>query len=71
MKITNDIINEGYVFYSILKQFIDYVLNLNIDNIKKAKILYNLSNVEKIINNSGDEYSQLLKILNDVRMAFI
>jgi replication factor C subunit 2/4 len=71
LKITNDIINEGYVFYSILKQFIDYVLNLNIDNIKKAKILYNLSNVEKIINNSGDEYSQLLKILNDVRMAFI
>ena len=71
LKITNDIINQGYVFYSILKQFIDYVLNLNIDNIKKAKILYNLSNVEKIINNSGDEYSQLLKILNDVRMAFI
>lgn len=71
LKITNDIINQGFVFYSILKQFIDYVLNLNIENNKKAKILYNLSNVEKIINNSGDEYSQLLKILNDVRMAFI
>ena len=71
LKITNEIINEGYVFYSILKQFIDYVLKLDITNHKKAKILYNLSNVEKIINNSGDEYSQLLKILNDVRMAFI
>ena len=71
LKITNEIINEGYVFYSILKQFVDYVLNLDINSSKKANILYNLSNVEKIINNSGDEYSQLLKILNDVRMAFV
>ncbi len=71
LKITNDIINEGFVFYSILKQFIDYVINLNINDTQKAKILYNLSNVEKIINNSGDEYSQLLKILNDIRVAFI
>ena len=26
LKIVNEIINEGYVFYSILKQFVDYVL---------------------------------------------
>jgi len=56
LNITNEIINEEYVFYYILKQFTDYIINLKITDSKKAYILYNLSNVEKIINNNSNKY---------------
>jgi replication factor C subunit 2/4 len=67
IKITKDIINKGYVFNSIINKMIEYIIdNDNINDIIKAKILFEMSFIEKNINDGADEYIQLLRLLNNV-----
>lgn len=67
IKITRDIINKGYVFNSIINKMIEYIVdNDDISDIIKAKILFEMSFIEKNINDGADEYIQLLRLLNNV-----
>jgi replication factor C subunit 2/4 len=66
-KITRDIINKGYIFNSVIIKIIEYIINDDTvkDNIK-ANILFEMSFIEKYINDGADEYIQLLKLLNNI-----
>jgi replication factor C subunit 2/4 len=65
INITNDIINKGFIFNSVIINIINYLVNNDkiTDNVK-AQILFELSSIEKNINDGADEYIQLLKIFN-------
>jgi len=64
MTITKEIINKGYVFNSVVNKIIHYIIiNDNINDETKAKILFEMSNIEKSINDGANEYIQLLKFL--------
>ena len=63
MDVTKDIISKGYIFNSIVTKIIQYVVNeKSISDQNKAKILYEISFIEKNINDGADEYIQLLKL---------
>ena len=65
--ITKDIINKGYVFNSLINKLIEYIINEDrINDKNKALILYDMSFIEKNINDGADEYIQLLKLLNNI-----
>lgn len=67
IKITKEIINKGYVFNSIINTIIKYIINHNEFNDKqKAIILFDISFIEKNINDGADEYIQLLKLLYSI-----
>jgi len=67
INITKEIINNGYIFNSIINKIIYYILyNKDIDDKLKAKILFDISFIEKNINDGADEYIQLLKLLNNI-----
>jgi replication factor C subunit 2/4 len=66
--ITNEIIAKGYVFNSILLKVIDFVVNNNeLEDSKKASILFEFSNIEKKINDGADELIQLIYIFNHLK----
>lgn len=68
MDITNEIVSKGYVFNSILLKVIDYVVNNNeLEDAKKAAILFEFSNIEKKINDGADELIQLICIFNQLK----
>jgi replication factor C subunit 2/4 len=67
IKITRDIINKGYIFNSVIVKIIEYIVGSNnILDSTKAKILFEMSFIEKNINDGADEYIQLLKLLNNI-----
>ena len=67
IRISKDIINKGYVFNSLIIRLIDYIINYNnISELNKAKILFEISFIEKNINDGADEYIQILKLLNNL-----
>ncbi len=67
IKMTKDIINKGYVFNSIINKMIEYIIdNDDINDKIKSKILFEMSFIEKNINDGADEYIQLLRLLNNV-----
>ena len=66
INVTKSIINNGYIFNSIINELIIYITNYNIKDNIKAKFLFEISNIEKNINEGADEYIQLLKILNNI-----
>jgi len=64
-KISKDIINKGYSFNSLIIRIIEYIINYNdLKEKDKATILFEISFIEKYINDGADEYIQLLKLLN-------
>ena len=68
IEITNEIINKGYVFNSILLKIIDFIVNnKELSDDKKATILYEFSNIEKKINDGADELIQLISIFNNLK----
>jgi len=68
MEITNEIVSKGYVFNSILIKVIDYIVNNNeLEDYKKANILFEFSNIEKKINDGADELIQLISIFNELK----
>ncbi len=65
MNITKDIINNGYVFNSVMNKITQYIIyNVNISDKSKALVLFEMSTIEKNINDGADEYIQLLKLIN-------
>ena len=62
---TKNIINKGYIFNSIINKIINYIINKNIPDSVKSKILFQLSTIEKNINDGADEYIQLLKLFTN------
>jgi len=65
--ITKEIINKGFIFNSIINNIIQYLIyNKDIKDDIKAKILFEISFIEKNINDGADEYIQLLKLLNNI-----
>ena len=67
--ITNDIINKGYVFISLINEIINYVVETKlIHDRDKSKILFELSNIEKSINDGADEFINLLKIFDNIKI---
>ena len=65
INVTKEIINKGYIFYSIMNKITYYIIyNNNINDSAKAKVLFEMSFIEKNINDGADEYIQLLKLLN-------
>jgi len=65
INITKEVINKGYVFNSIMNKIINYIIyDKNINDKSKAIILFEISTIEKNINDGADEYIQLLKLLN-------
>jgi replication factor C subunit 2/4 len=68
IEITNEIINKGYVFNSVILKIIDYIIeNKEISDSKKGNILFELSNVEKKINDGADELIQLISVFNNLQ----
>lgn len=64
IKITNEILNKGYIFNSIINKIIEYLISTNsICDKLKAKVLFEISDIEKNINDGANEYIQLLKLL--------
>ncbi len=67
IRITKDIINKGYIFNSVIIKIIEYIVKApDISDNIKAKILFEMSFIEKNINDGADEYIQLLKLLNNI-----
>lgn len=65
MAIVRKIIDKGYVFNSIINNVINYVIfNKNILDKNKALVMFELSFIEKNINDGADEYIQILKLFN-------
>lgn len=65
INVTKEIINNGYVFNSIMTKISNYIIsNKKINDNQKAKILFEISFIEKNINDGADEFIQLLKLLN-------
>lgn len=64
IKITKEIINKGYIFNSVINKIISNIISSNImEDKSKAKILFEISNIEKSINDGANEYIQLLKLM--------
>ena len=69
INVTNDIFNNGYIINSIIVKIINYLIsNTNISDISKSKLLFEMSTIEKNINDGADEYIQLLKIFISLSM---
>lgn len=67
--VARQIINNGYIFISIIAKITDYIIyNSNINDNSKSKILFEISFIEKNINDGADEYIQLLKLLYMIAM---
>jgi replication factor C subunit 2/4 len=67
IKITKEIINKGYVFNSIINTITKFIINSDDFNDKqKAVVLFDISFIEKNINDGADEYIQLLKLLYSI-----
>jgi replication factor C subunit 2/4 len=70
IEVTKQIIDNGYIFNSIVNKIIQYVIyNQNINDSVKSKILFEISFIEKNINDGADEYIQLLKLLTIISMS--
>lgn len=64
IKVSKEIINKGYIFNSVINKIIHYIIDSdNIEDQSKAKILFEVSNIEKNINDGANEYIQLLKLI--------
>jgi len=63
----NDIINDLYIKgYSLINQimlFHNYILNSDIDDVKKSNILYKIVEIDQFLINGCDEYIQFMKLV--------
>jgi replication factor C subunit 2/4 len=68
LSVTNEIVNKGYIFISIIHEMINFIMNNeSINDKKKAIILFDLSNIEKNINDGANEYINILKIFDNIK----
>jgi replication factor C subunit 2/4 len=72
INVTNDVFNNGYIINSIIVKIINYLISdKNISDTSKSKLLFEMSTIEKNINDGADEYIQLLKIFISLSMLKI
>ena len=65
MNVSKDIINKGYVFNSVINKITQCIIyDKSVNDKSKAQVLFELSSIEKNINDGADEYIQLLKLMN-------
>jgi len=63
INIANDVFNNGYIINFIIIKVINYLMmNDKISDEFKSKVMFEMSTIEKNINDGADEYIQLLKI---------
>jgi replication factor C subunit 2/4 len=63
MDVANDVFNNGYIINFIIIKVINYLMIDNkISDELKSKVMFEMSTIEKNINDGADEYIQLLKI---------
>ncbi len=63
INITNQVFNNGYIIYFVIEKIINYLMqNTKISDEEKSQIIFEMSTIEKNINDGADEYIQLLKI---------
>jgi replication factor C subunit 2/4 len=63
IKIVDSLIDSGYSIEFFLERFFKYLLQYDIDDKKKAKIIYRFSEIQKKLTEGSDEYIQLLDII--------
>jgi len=64
IKVTEEIISNGFIFNSVINKIIHYVItNDDFNDKSKANVLFEISNIEKNINDGANEYIQLLKLI--------
>lgn len=63
IKIVDSLIDSGYSIEFFLERFFKYLLQDNIDDKKKSKIIFRLSEIQKKLTEGADEYIQLLDII--------
>lgn len=64
VKVCKQTINDGYVMSSIITNVIEFIVGDNeLNDGQKARILFEVSSIEKNINDGADEYVQLLKLM--------
>ena len=69
ISVTNDIFNNGYIINSIILKIINFlVTNTKISDNSKSNLLFEMSSIEKNINDGADEYIQLLKFFISLSM---
>lgn len=61
--IVDNLIDSGYSIEFFLERFFKYILQSNIDNLHKAKIVFKLGEIQKKLTDGADEYIQLLDII--------
>ena len=66
MMITKKIIESGYIYNSIIIELCKYIIKMKIEDNKKAKILFMISDIEKKLNERCDEYIQLLTLFTEI-----
>jgi replication factor C subunit 2/4 len=72
INVTNDVFNNGYIINSIIIKIINYLIaNTSISDASKSNLLFEMSTIEKNINDGADEYIQLLKIFISLSMLKI
>ena len=71
MDIAKNISKQGFIFSSIMLNVINYVVEDDelLDD-RKAKIIFEMSNIEKYLNQRASEYVQLLKIITCFTNAY-
>lgn len=63
LNITNEIFNNGYIINFVIVKIINYLIyNDKITDDVKSALMFEMSTIEKNINDGADEYIQLLKI---------
>jgi replication factor C subunit 2/4 len=68
LTISSKLNNKGYLFLSIINQYVKFVINMNKEDNVKSKILFELTDVENKIMCGCNEEILLWKLLNNIRI---
>jgi replication factor C subunit 2/4 len=66
INITREIINNGYIYNSIIMEISKYIIRKNMEDDKKGKLLFMVAEIEKKLNDRCDEYIQLLTLFTEI-----
>lgn len=61
---TISVLKNGYVINSVLIESLNYILNLEMDDIKKSNLIFTIGELEYILNDGGSEFIVLLKLFS-------
>ena len=71
LEITQELYDCGYIFLSIIKASIEFIISSNIDDNIKSNFIFKMGDIECKIYEGCDEYLNLLYILNNIKDCFI